>query len=113
MSAITTHVLDVSIGRPAAGVDLLLERGHDRDAWMHVARDETDGDGRVRALLPATMSLSAGTYRLTFGTRAYFERQGVRSFYPRVAITFEVTSDAHYHVPLLVSPFGYSTYRGS
>ncbi|WP_028926573.1 hydroxyisourate hydrolase [Pseudonocardia acaciae] len=107
---ITTHVLDSARGRPAAGVPVRLERaGSGQGEPLGEAR--TDGDGRVRELGPAT--LDAGGYRLVFDTGAYFEATGQRGFYPEVAITFTVDAGEHYHVPLLLSPFAYSTYRGS
>ncbi len=113
MSAITTHVLDTSRGRPAAGVAVVLEI-HEGGAHRELARGTTDADGRLRTLLPAGVALSAGTYRLTFATGAYFAANGVAGFYPEVAIAFEVREPAeHYHVPLLLNPYGYSTYRGS
>ena len=114
MSAITTHVLDTSGGRPAAGVPVQLERGSAGDRWDTVGRAETDADGRVRALVPDGMLLTPGTHRLTFNTRSYFERLKTRTFYPYVIAVFVmVEGEAHYHVALLVSPFGYSTDRGS
>jgi len=114
MSAITTHVLDTARGRPAAGVAIRLERLGEDDAPALLGGGSTDGDGRLRALLPAGAPLDAGTYRLTFFVGAYFQAQGIEAFYPRVVIDFEVRDGAqHYHVPLLLSPFGYSTYRGS
>ena len=114
MSAITTHVLDLSTGRPAEGVDVLLEIQESVERWLHVGQGTTDADGRLRTLMAAEAALTEGTYRLVFQTRPYFERSGVRSFYPHIAVVFEVTSgESHYHVPLLVSPYGYSTYRGS
>jgi 5-hydroxyisourate hydrolase len=114
MSAITTHVLDISSGRPAAGVDVVLEfRGSGED-WAELGRGKTDADGRLRTLLAVGAPLVEGFYRLVFFTRAYFEQAGLSSFHPHVIIEFEVlTSEPHYHVPLLVSPFGYTTYRGS
>src|SRR5437870_227836 len=109
MSAITTHVLDVSRGRPAAGVSVRL----DRVGAGQIGEGGTDADGRLRTLMGAT-ALEAGVYRLTFGVGEYFRAAGVEAFYPSVEITFEVRdAGQHYHVPLLVSPFGYSTYRGS
>jgi len=112
MSEITTHVLDTSIGRPAAGVAVTLETREGAAGWTHLGRGSTDADGRLRNLAP--QPLPAGTYRLTFDTRAYFERRETASFYPEVAIVFEVRdAAAKYHVPLLISPYGYSTYRGS
>jgi 5-hydroxyisourate hydrolase len=114
MSAITTHILDVSTGRPAASVDVELERRDQGEQWTTVGRGATDADGRLRTLTAADVQLVPGTYRLVFHTRGYFDRAGTRSFYPFVSVVFEVAAgDAHYHVPLLLSPFGYSTYRGS
>lgn len=112
MSAITTHVLDTSRGRPAAGVSVVLEiRSGER--WRELGRAATDSDGRARQLLPAG-ELAAGTYRLSFDTGAWFEAQGIEGFYPEASIVFTVRGGGqHYHVPLLLSPFGYSTYRGS
>lgn len=113
MSGITTHVLDTSRGRPASGVPVILEMRSD-DGWREIARSETDADGRVRDLLPPGSPLAGGTWRLTFDVGNYFASQGVESFYPEASIVF-VIRDAgqHYHVPLLLSPYGYSTYRGS
>jgi 5-hydroxyisourate hydrolase len=113
MSAITTHVLDTSRGRPAAAVPVLLET-HADGGWQTLGRGATDADGRLRSLLPAGTRLASGLYRLTFDTAAYFDSQGAQGFYPEVVVTFKVEDAAqHYHVPLLLSPFGYSTYRGS
>jgi 5-hydroxyisourate hydrolase len=113
MSAITTHVLDTSRGRPAGGVRVVLEvQSH--AGWEVLGRGATDADGRLKNLLPADFDLKAGVYRLTFGTSDYFAAERVESFYPEVSLSFIVTdAAAHYHVPLLLSPFGYSTYRGS
>jgi 5-hydroxyisourate hydrolase len=114
VSTITTHVLDTSRGAPAAGVPVVLEREDPDGVWIQVGRGATDADGRLRTLVPDPSSIGPGIYRLTFSTRTYFRAQGVRSFYPQVIVTFEtVEGETHYHVPLLVSPFGYSTYRGS
>ena len=113
MSAITTHVLDTTRGRPAAGIRVGLDKMDELDAWKPVARGATDADGRLRTLMPADTPAVPGTYRLVFETAAYFEAQGVESFYPLVVVTFTVGEDPHYHVPLLLSTFGYSTYRGS
>ena len=114
MSAITTHVLDTARGHPAAGVAVVLELKHDDGDWKAIGRGVTDADGRLRSLMPEAGSAPPGIYRLTFDTGPYFEAQGSRGFYPHVTVTFEVVQgEAHYHVPLLVSPFGYATYRGS
>lgn len=108
MSAITTHVLDTSIGQPARDVAVAL-----MDADGHVmGRSHTDQDGRCRDLLDAP--LQAGRYRISFDVAAYFLARNIHAFYPVVHIDFEVfDATQHYHVPLLISPFGYSTYRGS
>ncbi len=114
MSAITTHVLDTARGRPASGVPVLLEMRRQDGAWSTLGRGSTDADGRLRDLLSAEHALQAGSYRLTFDTAAYFRAQGLEGFYAEVTVAFEVRDTAqHYHVPLLLSPYGYSTYRGS
>ncbi len=113
MSAITTHILDVSIGNPARGVPVTLER-QTTTGWEIVGRGATDEDGRLRDLLDSGTVLQTGNYRLTFDTGNYFLQQKTESFYPQVTVAFAVRDAAqHYHVPLLLSPFGYSTYRGS
>ncbi|GAB2746871.1 hydroxyisourate hydrolase [Salinifilum aidingensis] len=111
MSAVTTHVLDAARGQPAAGVAIHLESLVDSE-WKLLAEGETDADGRIRNLGPDR--LDAGDYRLTFATGDYFDRQGTATFYPQAQITFRITDpEQHYHVPLLLSPFAFSTYRGS
>lgn len=111
-SPITTHVLDTSRGRPAEGVPIRLEV-QEGDSWRQLAADVTNSDGRVAALLEPG-SLRPATYRITFDTAAYFEAQKVEGFYPYAQVVFTIRSlDQHYHVPLLLNPFGYSTYRGS
>lgn len=107
---ITTHVLDTSRGAPAAGMSVLLEVQRSGD-WMTIGRANTDANGRVASF--GSTALDSGTYRLTFDTRAYHKGIGVASFFPEVTVMFEVVSGAHYHVPLLLSPFGFSTYRGT
>jgi 5-hydroxyisourate hydrolase len=109
MSTVTTHVLDTALGRPAAGVAVRLERPGEA---APLASGTTDADGRIGALGPD--GLAPGVYRIWFGTGAYFARDGRRTFYPEVTVTFEVEDGGgHYHVPLTLSPFAYSTYRGS
>ena len=114
---ISTHVLDTARGRPAVGVPVILERvdGIDgSEARREIARGTTDADGRVRELVPAGAALDAATYCLTFDTAAYSITSGQESFYPRVTVFFTVSNPTqHHHVPLLLSPYGYSTYRGS
>jgi 5-hydroxyisourate hydrolase len=112
-SPITTHVLDTARGRPAAGVAVRLERWF-ADTWAAVGAGVTDADGRLLTLVPEGRPIGAGRYRLTFDTAAYFRATGVPGFYPEVPVVFEITDPSqHYHVPLLLSPHGYSTYRGS
>ncbi len=114
MSAITTHVLDTARGRPAGGLGVTLEAQSGDGHWGIVGKATTDADGRVRQLLPGGVSLHPGLYRLTFDTQSYFVAQEMEAFYPQVTVVFEVRDPTqHYHVPLLLSPFGYSTYRGS
>lgn len=109
---ITTHVLDISSGRPAAGVRVTLSRIDDARRTV-VASGVTDNDGRLRDLTPS-QALSAGVFELSFETGVYFRGRGVEAFHPRVVVMIELTdAKQHYHVPLLVSPFGYTTYRGS
>lgn len=113
MSPITTHVLDTSLGQPAEGVVVTLARLGDDDAAIDLRHGVTDGDGRITTLL-GPGPVEPGVYRLTFETTAYFASTRRESFYPRVEIAFHVVEGSeHYHVPLLLSPFGYSTYRGS
>lgn len=114
MSGITTHVLDTARGRPASGVPVALEIRGGEGGWKEVGRASTDGDGRARQLLPAGAALTPGIYRLTFGIETYFREQEIEGFYPEATIVFHVRdASQHYHLPLLLSPYGYSTYRGS
>jgi 5-hydroxyisourate hydrolase len=112
MSAITTHVLDTSRGKPAAGMRVALHR-KSGEHWKLIGESSADANGRCNTLMgdgPA----ETGTYRLIFHTAAYFEAQQIETFYSEIPVIFEVRDpSAHYHVPLLISPFGYSTYRGS
>ena len=134
MSAITTHVLDTVLGKPAAGIAVRLEkqegggwfevtreepsaggpsreRVHDTSSpWTEVARSVTDDDGRCRDL---AANLESGVYRIVFDTAAYLRRQGRDSIYPEISITFTCGGESHYHLPLLLSDNSYTTYRGS
>ena len=114
MSTISTHILDTSRGKPAAGVAVTLEVLNAAEGWLSLAQAQTDEDGRVKAFLLTEPHLSAGTYRLTFATNIYFEALHEKTFYPEVTVIFRLDGGSErYHVPLLISPFGYSTYRGS
>ena len=114
MSGISTHVLDTARGCPAAGVRVTLEQRDARGEWHIIGRGETDGDGRINTLTAPGAAPAPGEYSLTFSTRDYFQTSGVAGFYPSVTVTIEaIAGQTRYHVPLLLSPFGYSTYRGS
>jgi 5-hydroxyisourate hydrolase len=111
---LSTHVLDAVTGRPAADVQVRLERGAD-GGWVPAGQGQTGPDGRLRLSGEGgAADYEPGVYRITFASGAYFLARGSASFYPEVTITFEMTEPGgHYHVPLLLSPFAYSTYRGS
>jgi 5-hydroxyisourate hydrolase len=109
--AITTHVLDLARGRPAAGMAVRLE-AMEGAGWRPLGLGRTDADGRVREW-PGADEPSPGVHRLTFATGPYLEETGAAAFYPEVSVVFLVEEAGHHHVPLLLSPFGYSTYRGS
>lgn len=115
MSQITTHILDTARGQPAADVELSLSREERDGSWTPVADASTGNDGRVAGgLCEAGLELPAGSYRMRFATGDYFAAQGLAVFYPRVDVVFNLPAGGgHYHIPLLLSPFGYSTYRGS
>ena len=109
MSTLSTHVLDTALGQPAQGIRVTLARSGDV-----IGSGVTDADGRVRDLQKKDTSLSEGSYTLTFHVAEYFSKAGRDSFFPEIVVNFRIAGDAkHYHVPLLLSPFGYSTYRGS
>ena len=108
MSSVSTHILDTARGKPAAGVKAILE-AQAADTWKRVGDGRTDDNGRIAAFVPKDTSLAPGIYRLRFDTSAY-----QHGFFPEVVVVFLIESETqHYHVPLLLSPFGYSTYRGS
>jgi 5-hydroxyisourate hydrolase len=112
--SISTHVLDTALGKPAAGIMVTLERIEASSQASIIARDVTNADGRVAALVPQGVTIEAGSYGLTFEVASYFATTQRQSFYRTIRIDFEVAMEAqHYHVPLLLNPFGYSTYRGS
>ena len=114
MSTISTHILDISRGAPASGVHVRLDLENLDESWSQLAEAWTDDDGRVKPFFLVETVLSAGNYRLVFDTDAYFSAAGVESFYPQVCVSFRIDdSPQDYHVPLLLSPYGFSTYRGS
>jgi 5-hydroxyisourate hydrolase len=112
MSQITSHVLDTSKGRPAEGIKATLYKVGN-DEWIEITRGITNTDGRIPQLLPAGERLQQGIYKIRFETKDYFDKNQVQTFYPYVEIIFEIASTDHYHIPLLLNPFGYTTYRGS
>jgi len=111
MSQITTHILDTTNGMPAAGVTIILYA--QESEWLEIAKGVTNVDGRIGDLLPEGELLPNGTYKLKFLTRDYFDQHSINSFYPFIEIVFSINTTAHYHIPLLLNPFGYTTYRGS
>lgn len=111
-SQLTTHVLDTSLGKPGKDITIRLKRQLN-NGWRTMAQGVTNSDGRIADLLPPGRLLKAGNYRMQFETGAYFDSIHVKGFYPSVEIEFTVFDDSHYHVPLLINPYGYSTYRGS
>ena len=111
MTRITSHILDTSLGKPAMGVIVTLF--HWNEDWQIIASGITNKDGRITDL-PEVENLSDNTiYKLKFETKNYFDNNKVESFYPFIEISFTIKNDEHYHVPLLLNPFGYATYRGS
>ncbi len=112
MSRLTIHVLDTSRGAPAAGLHVTLHR-LEADQWAEVARGVTDADGRIPGFVPSGTAIPVGTYRIRFETGPYLIRHTGSAFYPHVEVVCTLAADGHYHVPLLLSPYGYSTYRGS
>ena len=114
MTRISTHVLDTARGVPAKDVSVHLERHENSGEWRFVASARTDDEGRCSQLLPDGEGLAPGIYRLAFDTASYFTAQGVHGLYPVVQITFAVRDgETRFHIPLMLSPYGYTTYRGS
>jgi 5-hydroxyisourate hydrolase len=114
MKRISTHILDLVYGKPATAVPVRLEKQNSAGDWRLLTSARTDDDGRCPQLLPEAEDLSAGVYRLIFDTGSYFARQKVDALYPVVEVTFQARQgESQFHIPLLLSPNGYSTYRGS
>ncbi len=112
MSQLTTHILDTTTGLPARGVSIVLFRKHNGN-WQELAKGVTNNDGRIPDLLKKDLILEKDIYKMRFETKDYFDKQNRSGFYPFIEIIFSVTTADHYHIPLLLSPYGYSTYRGS
>lgn len=113
-SPITTHILDTANGHPASGIEVILEIEDDSGSWVELTRDETNEDGRITDWLSPGEPARKGVYRLTFKVDNYFSETVETSFYPVIQVVFQLTDPStHHHIPLLLSPYGYSTYRGS
>lgn len=114
MSPITSHVLDTALGKPAPGIVVVVEISQGSHRWAELARGVTDRDGRINEFTPALKPFLAGLYRLRFLTAAYFTSVATHGFYPEINVIVQIDDHAqHYHIPLLLSPYGYTTYRGS
>lgn len=114
MSTISTHILDTALGKPADAVNVILELQNADESWTTLSEAWTDDDGRVKPFFLVETHLDAGVYRLVFDVESYYSRLDTDSFYPQVTVVFRIgDTQQHYHVPLLISPFGFSTYRGS
>lgn len=112
VSQITTHVLDTAVGLPGKDISIRLQ-SKQNGIWQTIAQGITNADGRIPDLLPQEKNLKADTYKMVFDTGSYYSKANIKTFYPEVEIIFNTFDETHYHVPLLVNPFGYSTYRGS
>lgn len=114
MSTISTHILDTARGKPANGVAVYLESQKTDETWEQLTHAWTDEEGRVKPFFLLEAPLKGGTYRLVFDTESYFSALDSDCFYPQVCVVFNIGDDPqHYHIPLLISPYGYSTYRGT
>ena len=111
MSQVTTHILDTTTCKPATGVSIILYA--QESDWLEIANGTTNGEGRLTDLLPGGEMLPHGIYKMKFLTKNYFDERSIETFYPYVEIVFAITTSNHYHIPLLLNPFGYTTYRGS
>lgn len=110
---LSTHILDIGAGKPAPGVTISLSRLGSDGIWQEIDRKTTDADGRIRDFLRQGDADNRGIYKLTFHTKPYFEARKQETFYPFIDVVFEIRNEDHFHVPITLSPFGYSTYRGS
>jgi 5-hydroxyisourate hydrolase len=112
MSQITTHILDTTKGKPAWGVTITLFEKVGIE-WIEVAKGITNKDGRINNLINENQLLPFGIYKMNFNIKHYFDAMEIETFYPTIDIIFQISTTDHYHIPLLLNPFGYSTYRGS
>ncbi|WP_226391128.1 hydroxyisourate hydrolase [Penaeicola halotolerans] len=111
---LSSHILDISLGKPASGVKISLSKQNQNGSWQVLEEKVTDQDGRIKDFLKMDKGKEhLGIYKLTYYTKPYFEKQDLSSFYPFIEVVFELKDNEHYHVPITLSPFGYSTYRGS
>lgn len=110
---LSSHILDINVGKPASGVKITLSRQEASGHWVEIEERMTDENGRVKDFLESKPTGNEGVYKLTYHVAPYFESQGQDSFYPFIEVVFQIKDDAHYHVPITLSPYGYSTYRGS
>lgn len=110
---LSSHILDITSGKPAPNVVITLYKKDQDNKWIQVDEKRTDRNGRVGDFLPQKNTSNSGQYKLVFQTGQYFKALGQKTFYPYLEVVFEITDNQHYHVPITVSPFGYSTYRGS
>ncbi len=110
---LSSHILDITSGKPATGVKITLSKKDKNDNWITVDEKNTDVNGRIKDFLKQDGTNNTGIYKLTFHTSPYFKSLGQKSFYPFVEVVFELVDNEHYHVPITLSPFGYSTYRGN
>ena len=111
---LSSHILDINAGQPATGVTIQLSRLVDGQSWQPIDAKTTDANGRVKEFLEKRPDTdNRGIYKLTYLVGTYFEAQAQKSFYPFIEVVFEITDNSHYHVPITLSPYGYSTYRGN
>lgn len=110
---LSSHILDINLGQPALGVKITLEKQDKNNSWQTIDEKITDKDGRVKDFLEKKGNDNRGIYRLTYHIGPYFKRQQQDTFYPYIQVVFEIKDENHYHVPITLSPYGYSTYRGS
>lgn len=110
---LSSHILDITQGKPAHDVKIALSKLGKNDKWTLVEEKFTDSNGRIKDFLKQDGKSNVGIYKLTYYTTPYFEKNGTTSFYPFIEVVFELKDNEHYHVPITLSPFGYSTYRGN